>query len=350
MSGIPTFSRSHESHMTRKHVIGWGALNVDLIYKVPTEVWAQVRDRTGLQPGGELFLGSQDFEAIADLLDRAGMLQHQSGGGSAANTIVALARMGFDVGYVGKVGTDAYGDVLLESLEGVDTRGIRRGDRSGVCMILLDETGERSNMVFPNSNDMLTVREVDREYIQATSFLHLTSFVGDAPLEAQGQIVEELPSHVKISFDPGELYARRPLTEILPILRRTCVLFATDREIQFMTSRAYREGAEALLQQGVGAVVCKRGACGSYVLSEAEAFEVPAQRIRVVDKTGAGDVYAAGFLAGLLLNRPLRICAQLATHAAARSISGYGREHYPDRVFLNRLLTANSANECEYGS
>ena len=348
--------------MGKRDVIGFGALNVDLIYDVPTEGFSLLEREAEahgrgqppkLEPGGERFGHPEAFVPTFNLLDRIGRRRSRSGGGSAANTILALSRMGFDVGYVGKVGRDEYGTFLIESLEGVNTEGIVQGDRSGVCLILLDEEGERSNLVFPNANDTLTYDEVLPSYLQDAQFLHVTSFVGERPFDAQIKAARNLPPEIRLSFDPGELYARRGLAPLLPILKNTYVLFATDREIRLMTDRPYREGVRQLLDLGPHLVVCKLGAKGSYVVSADtprsadEEWEIPAQQTKVVDKTGAGDVYAAGFLAGLLRKHPIAQCTHLATEAAALSIGGYGRAQYPDKAFLEtfrRRSVSLSAN------
>lgn len=339
----------------KRDVIGFGALNVDLIYDVPREAFSLLARfdpsspfqswesssgsaKKGLEPGGEIFGDPEALAPILSLLNRIGRHRSRSGGGSAANTILALSRMGFDVGYVGKVGCDEHGTFLIESLEGVNTDGIVQGDRSGLCLILLDEEGERSNLVFPNANDTLTYDEVELSYIQDTKFLHFTSFVGERPFEAQIKVAQNLPPEIRLSFDPGELYARRGLEQLLPILKNTYILFATDREIQLIMDSPYRGGAKQLLDTGPHIAVCKLGAKGSYVVSSDCEWEIPAQETQVVDKTGAGDVYAAGFLAGLLLERPIAECAHLATEAAALSIGGYGRAQYPDRAFLHRCI------------
>ena len=318
-----------------RHAIGFGALNLDLIYEVPRELLVRF---PGLEPGGEIFGAPSAFDPTMEFLSLHGRLRSRSGGGSAANTMVALSRMGFDVGYTGKVGGDEEGCFLLEALESVDRTGIRRGERTGVCVVLLDEFGERSNIVFPNANDTLSYDEIDPVYAQDTRILHLTSFAGDAPFHAQRKLVSKLPESVRFSFDPGELYARRGLRALMPILKRTEILFATGREVERMTGEFHAQGVRILLTCGPRVVVCKLGAEGAYLATGEEEFSVPSEPTDVVDSTGAGDVFAAGFLAGLLLNRPLRACAQFAAKAAARSVSGYGRERYPDRAFLEAVL------------
>ncbi len=316
-----------------KDVVGLGALNLDLIYRVPENFF-----RGEIQPGIEILGETEQFKYIPQLVEKVGRLEGKSGGGSAANTIVALSRMGFDTGYVGKIGDDSEGRLLLKSLEGVDTSRVRKGKQTGVCISLLSQGGERALLIFPHSNDCLVYSEVDMEYIANTRFLHLSSFAGDTPFYTQRRVIENVPPGLKVSFDPGEFYARRGLEQLLPFLRRSTVVFLTQKEIELLTREHYKAGCQKLLEYGPQIVVCKLAGEGSYVLSREQEIQTPAEQTEVVDKTGAGDVFDAGFLAGLLLEKPLEVCALLANKAAALSLTAPGREKYPGRDFLTRVF------------
>lgn len=320
-----------------KDAVGFGALNVDLIYRVE-DLDSLGKLGQKLAPGSEFFGSAKEFESALSVLSKKGKLISQSGGGQAANTVVALSRMGFSTGYIGKVGRDENGQFLMNGLGSVDTSRIRRDKKSGVCLALLDKFKDRSNLVFPNSNDTLAYQEIDLDYLKDTRFLHLTSFVGERPFKAQKRVAMEAFSTVKISFDPGEIYARRGLKELLPLIKNSFIIFLTDQELAMLVGQDYRQGCQKLLGYGPSIVVCKRGEKGSYVLTAEEEVGIRAQKVRVVDTTGAGDVYAAGFLAGLLLECPLTECVLLATEAAALSVTGYGRENYPDEKFLAQIL------------
>jgi ribokinase len=319
-----------ENIINHKDVIGFGALNTDLIYEV--ESIESLRTVFPLvESGGEYFVDADDkFSSLQALLKTVGKLKVQSGGGQSANTVVALARMGFKTGFIGKVGCDAYGDFLLHELNGVDTSGIVREGKSGICLIVVDNSRERTNFVIPNCNDTLNEAEIDLSYIANSTFLHLSSFVGAKPFKTQKKIVESIPPNVKVSFDPGELYSRKGLKELLPIVNRTYIMFLTEREILYLLGLDYHQGSKELLNCGPSIVVCKRGSEGSIVFTKAEIIEMPAQKVQAVDATGAGDVYAAGFLAGLLVGTDIEECASFATKVASHSVTGFGREKYPD--------------------
>jgi ribokinase len=318
-------------------IVGFGALNLDLIYEVD-DLKAIPSDKVRLEPGEELFGSDQEFHSLLDLLNRFGTLKSKSGGGSAANTVVALARMGFRAKFIGKVGKDEEGDFLLENLGPVETSLIRRGQRSGVCLVVLDRHQDRFLFVQGNANNTLTTDEIDLGARNNISWLHLTSFIAEPPFEAQKALLNRLDPSAKVSLDPGEIYAKKGLEEIRPLIERCTIVFLTEREIRMLTGREFFVGAESLMRTGPSILVCKRGRQGSHVFAEGRDFEVPAVQVEAVDNTGAGDVYNAGFLAGLSLGKPLKESALFATRVAAKSVTGYGRDQYPTREDLEAFL------------
>jgi ribokinase len=320
----------------RFDVVGFGALNVDLIYQTDSATIAEIAGDAGV--GTETTARPDELHALLQYLERCGTLKSKDGGGQAANTIVALSRMGLRCGYIGAVGDDEEGQFLLDSLGSVDTAGVLRGGRSGICVVMLDETGERTMRVFPNANDTISHAQVDTAYAGRAGFLYLTSFVGDGPLDAQKKLAKELGDSCRIAFDPGDLYSRRKLDELREIIERAAIVLAADDEIESLTGTDYESGCGELLSIGARIVIAKRGKEGTYVASGKSAFETDAPPAEVVDKTGAGDVYAAGFIAGLLRGVSLEECAAFASSIAAKSVTGYGRSQYPDKADVAKLL------------
>ena len=318
-------------------IVGFGALNLDLIFEVD-DLRAISSDGARWEPGKEFFGSDQEFQSLLDRLNRFGTLKSKSGGGSAANTTVALARMGFSTRFIGKVGEDEEGDFLLENLRPVQTSSIRRGQRSGICLVVLDRHQDRFLFVKGNANSTLTIDEVNLRGLRDISWIHLTSFIGEPPFEAQKALVNHLEASVKISIDPGEIYAKKGLDKIQPLIKRCHILFLTEREIRLLTNLDLSAGARALMEIGPSIVVCKKGRQGSHIFTGGEDFEVPAIEVEVVDNTGAGDVYNAGFLAGLFLGKSLEESAHFATKVAAKSVTGYGRDCYPTEEDLKNFF------------
>ena len=265
----------------------------------------------------------------------------ESPGGSAANTAVGLARLSLKAGYIGKVSNDREGKLLLNNFkkEGVDTRGITvsKGGRSGVVIGFVDGKGERALYVDPGANDTLEFEEINPEYAGSAKFLHLTSFVGEKPFKAQKRLVEAL-SNIKVSLDPGELYARKGLEALKPIIKRTFVVFLNKNEMRLLTGKSYREGSKALLNIGISVVAVKLGKMGCYVTDGKEAHLVEPYKVRVMDTTGAGDAFCAGFVYGLIKNKDLYECGRLGNFVASRCIMEMGaREGLPKLSDLHKM-------------
>jgi len=297
-------------------VVCFGALNVDRLYRVGRIAGADEES---------FVTGLQEFP-----------------GGSAANTAVGLARLGVKTGYIGKVSDDLDGRLLLEDLrrEGVDTAGVvvSRGGRSGVAMGFVDEGGNRALYVDPGVNDTLDFHEIRPGYASSARFLHLTSFVGPRPLEAQRRLVEGLPEGVRVSLDPGEIYARRGLAPLRPLIERSYAVFPSEGEVRLLTGKGYVEGSRVLVELGVRVVAVKLGGRGCYVTDGGEGRLVEPFRVEVVDTTGAGDAFCAGFLYGLLKGRDLYACGRIANYVASRCITRPGaREGLPRESELPRL-------------
>ncbi len=287
-------------------VICFGALNMDKLYRV---------NRIAKEEEESVIIGFKE-----------------SPGGSAANTAVGLARLGIKTGYIGKVSNDREGRLLLDNfkMEGVDTRGIMvsKEGRSGVVIGFVDVKGERALYVSPSVNDTIEFKEIDLEYARSAKILHLTSFE-DKPFKAQQTLVKTLPK-IEVSLDPGELYARKGLTTLKPLIKRSFVVLLNENEIKLLTGENYREGAKTLVNEGVSIVAAKLGKRGCYVTDGKETHLIEPYKVKVVDTTGAGDAFCAGFLYGLIKNKSLHECGRLGNFVSSRCIREAGaREGLP---------------------
>lgn len=301
--------------MTKFDVVGFGALNVDKLFKV------------------NMIAGKDEESFVVE--------SKESCGGSAANTIVGLARLGLKTGFVGKVVDDREGRLLLGDFrkENVDTKGIvvAKNGRSGVVMGFVDKKGERALYVAPGINDAIDLKEVSTDYVGRAKLLHATSFVGEKSFESQKKLVEQLPEHVRVSFDPGMLYAKRGLSALKPIIRRVFVMLPNEVELKLLTGKECEDAAKMLIAEGVKVVGVKLGGKGCFVTDGEESHVVEPFKVKVVDTTGAGDAWNAGFLYGMLMNKSLKECGRLGNFVASRCIMKMGaRTGLPRLADLNR--------------
>lgn len=308
-----------------KDIVGVGSLNKDLIYEVEG---LEIAGHT-FTPGGEVIGTVGQFRSILETVEREGHMLRKSGGGSAANAVYSMSCMGFSTGFIGTVGNDQDGDFLIRSMGSVDCSHVKRMNDTGQCVSLVVEE-DRSLILLPNANDDLTITEDDLAYANSSSIVHLSSFVGDSALKEQIRLIKSLDKQVLVSFDPGEVYARKGLDAIQAIIERSGIVFVNERELRAITGQGGIAGAADILAMGPATVVLKMGSAGSTVFSGGANHFIPAKRVKAVDRTGAGDVYASGFLAGMLRRWSVEDCGEFSTQIAARSVASAGREGYPE--------------------
>lgn len=294
-------------------VVGLGALNYDILYSV---------------------------EKIAMAGEEIGVIDvYESPGGSASNTIVALSRLGLTTGFIGIVGKDAHGDAILEDFkrEGVDISNVKLvNGTTGTAMGFVDPTGERCLYVHPGVNDLIV--DFGVEHIQRTKILHVTSFVNRKQLEMQSNLIKEISDDIKVSFNPGMLCFKFESRDLKKVISNSHVVFLSEKEMGALLDVNYEEGAEFLLSMGVQIVAITLGDRGCYVRRGNESRRIPAYPTEVVDTTGAGDAFAAGFLYGLLRSKNMYECGKLGNAVASSCISDFGtRKGLPTESELNRL-------------
>lgn len=285
----------------RFDVLGFGALNVDRLFKV---------------------------NLIAKAEEEAFVIDYkESGGGSAANTIVGLSRLGLKTGFIGKVANDHEGKLLLDEFkkEGIDANGIAISEtgRSGIVMGYVDSHGDRALYINSGVNDELDINEINLEYVSNSEFLHLSSFVGNQSLKTQIELIVKFPE-VKICFDPGSLYARRGLDSIKKIIQSCYAFFPNEIEVKLLTGLDYKKGAKKILDFGVKIVAVKLGKQGCYITDGKESHFLKAHNVDAIDTTGAGDAFCAGFIYGLVNRKDLYRCGELGNFVAARCVSAMG--------------------------
>ena len=302
--------------MTTPEAIGFGALNVDKLYKVHS-------------------IAGRDDESFV-------IASEESSGGSAANTIVGLARLGVRTGFIGKVAEDPEGNRLLRDLrsEHVDTRGITtaKSGHSGIVMGFVDKSGERALYVVPGVNDTLIFDEIPLHYLNRIQLLHLTSYVAEGPYKSQKKLLQRLPGNITVSLDPGMLYAKKGLAYVRPLLHRTNIFLPNQVELKLLTGLEHESATRKLLAEGVQIVGVKLGRKGCFITNGEETHTLKPYESRVVDTTGAGDAWNAGFLYGILREKSLIECGKIANFVASRCITQMGaRNGLPTHSDLHLL-------------
>ncbi|GBE55785.1 MAG TPA: carbohydrate kinase family protein [Euryarchaeota archaeon] len=297
-------------------VAGIGALNMDKIYRVPR-----------IAREGEELPVIEVYEAS---------------GGSAANTIVALSRMGISTGFIGVVGKDSEGRKILRDMvkEGVNTECMEKfGGHTGVIIVLVDNNGERTMYAYPGVNNLFEIKDSMLRCAENAKYLHVSSFVGEKSFLSQLDLIQNLKN--KISFAPGMLYTKyKNLSELRDFISKSKVIFLNREEASYLTGKQYENGARDLIMMGAEIVAVTLGRDGCYIRTGDKEIRVEAENVRVVDTTGAGDAFAAGFLYGLVRGYEPETCARLGNFTAARCTEHLGaRDGLPFKEAVEEFIT-----------
>ena len=251
--------------------------------------------------------------------------------GTAGGTAVVLSRLGAQVLGFGAVGEDPIGASLLALLEreGVDVTGlVRKADQqTSASVIPVRPNGDRPAWHCMGANAAFTLDDLDLAALDGITHLHLggPEFLG-------GEAAAKLLAHARslgatTSLDvlaPGDPGLLEWIADALP---ETDYLLPNDEQVLgFTGASSLVDGARALVEAGAGCVAVTQGAKGALVVTADEAIEVPAYDVPVVDTTGCGDAFSAGFLRGLSLGRDLRGAAELGCATAAQVAGGLGTD------------------------
>jgi sugar/nucleoside kinase (ribokinase family) len=255
-------------------------------------------------------------------------------GGSAANTLVGISSFGGRTGFIGKVADDDFGRIFAHDIKAAsvtfETKPVAGKEPTSRSLILVTPDGERTMNTFLGISTNLDQGEIDANLISAAAIIYLEGYLFDRP-EAKAAFQQA----VKIAKTAGRKVALtlsdsfcvdRHRADFIDLIRDGVdILFANESEITSLYETSDFELAAANAARDAQLAVLTRSEKGSVILSEGHRLEIPAETVQtLVDSTGAGDLYAAGFLYGLSANLGLEAAGQLGSLAASEVISHMG--------------------------
>jgi sugar/nucleoside kinase (ribokinase family) len=254
-------------------------------------------------------------------------------GGCAINTATALALLGLPVEVIGKVGTDSFGDFLLKAMSerGIRSTGVKRDGKVGTSatMVMVSQDGERRFVHYLGANARLNLVDVDIAMVEAASILHIAGALVMPGID--GKPTAELLKHAREAgvttfLDTVWDDTGRWMDTLAPCLPYVDYFVPSLLEARALTGLDDpAEVACAFLERGVKTVGLKMGAEGCLVMSgDSQVIRLPAFQVDVVDATGAGDAFAAGFIAGVWQGWELERTARFANAVGALSVTGLG--------------------------
>jgi sugar/nucleoside kinase (ribokinase family) len=258
----------------------------------------------------------------------------EASGGSAANTVAGVASFGGRAAFIGKVARDGLGDVFAHDIAAIGvTYGAARLD-TGVatarCLINVTPDGQRTMCTFLGACVHLTPEDVDPALIEGARITYLEGYLFDPPearrafAKAAG-LARASSRLISLSLSDAFVVDRHRAALLGFIDSEVDVLLANETEIMSLFETTDFDAAVRALRGRVNIAAVTRGAEGSVIVAGDAIHAVAAEPVeKVVDTTGAGDQYAAGFLLGLASGRPLPMCGRMGSIAAAEVVAHYG--------------------------
>ena len=323
-----------------KHVLAIGNAIVDVM--APCED-AEIA-RLGMARGGMTLVDTDRARALYDAMGPA----REISGGSAANTLAGLAALGADCAFIGQVADDQLGEVFAHDIR---TAGIgfatpaRPGEPpTARCLIFVSPDGQRTMNTYLGASQFLPAAALDEAAIADAAVLYLEGYLWD-PEEPRAAMRKAIAAARgagrKVAFTLSDAFViARHGDDFRALIDagQIDILFANESELAALTGAEDFEAGLAALAPKLPVLVVTRSEKGAVALAGAEREEVAAEPVaKVVDTTGAGDLFAAGFLFGHVRGRPLSDCLRMGAICAAEIISHYGARPEAD---LKALIAA----------
>jgi sugar/nucleoside kinase (ribokinase family) len=311
----------------RYDVLGIGNAIVDVIARAEEDFLL----KQSMRKGTMALIDEARAEAIYDAMGPA----VEVSGGSAANTIVGLSSLGGRGAFVGKVKDDVLGRAFSHDIRAAGvtfgTPPASAGPSTGRCYVLVTPDGERTMNTYLGAAQDLHPADIDADAVAASAITYLEGYLWD-PKNAKdaflkaAKIAHEAERKVALSLSDA-FCVDRWRDEFLQLMRSRTVdlIFANEGELQSLYQTADFEAAVKALRADIDVAVVTRSEKGCIVVNPEDIEAVPAFPVeRVVDTTGAGDLFAAGFLSGLARGADDRTCGRLGAMAAAEVIQHLG--------------------------
>jgi sugar/nucleoside kinase (ribokinase family) len=261
-------------------------------------------------------------------------------GGSAGNTVAGIASLGGKTGFIGKVRDDELGDAFRHDITAVgaafSTPAATHGPSTARCLVLVTPDSQRTLNTYLGASANLGPEDIDADLVRSAQIVYLEGYLYDAPcaqaaFHKAADIAHRAGRKVALSLSDPFCVNRHRNAFLHLVDHHVDVLFANQAEIAALFETDRLDEAVTRLRTLTDLVAITRGAGGSLIVTDDAVVEIlAAPVVKVVDTTGAGDLYAAGFLFALTRDAPLRECGRLGSLAAAEIIGHFGARPQSD--------------------
>lgn len=312
---------------TRLDVLAIGNAIVDVI-AAADEAFLETE---GLAKGSMRLIDAAEATRLYDRMTQG----RETSGGSAANTVAGVAALGGRAGFIGQVANDQLGEIFRHDITGLGVEFATRASDGGVptarCLILVTPDAQRTMNTFLGASQHLQAAAIDAAQIRSAAILYLEGYLWD-PEEPRWAMVKAIDiargAGRKVAFTLSDSFCiarhRDGFNQLIDG-GKVDILFANEDEITALAGQPDFDRAVAAVQGKVETLVVTRSEKGAIAVRNGERVAVAAEPVaQVVDTTGAGDLFAAGFLAGQAQGRDLEASLRMGAIAAGEVISHYG--------------------------
>ena len=312
--------------MSQVDVLGVGNAIVDILAKTDDETLK----RLNLPKGHMQLISAEEADRLYDEMGPA----QEISGGSAANTCAGIAALGGKCRFIGTVKEDQFGKIFAHDLNAItvqfDTPFISGETPTARCLVMVTPDGERTMSTYLGACVELGPEDIDEAHVKDAKVTYLEGYLFDPPRAKEAffktaEIAKASGNKIALSLSDA-FCVERHRDDFLSFIRSSVdILFANEEEVQALFQTASLSGAAEIARQYVEIAAITQGANGSMIIKGDETAAAPAFPVEaVVDTTGAGDLYAAGFLYGLTHGAEMEVCGKLGALAAGEVISHIG--------------------------
>ena len=311
-------------------IIGIGNAIVDVLCKVPEQFLVE----NSLTKGSMKLIDEAEFKKLLSLLK----IEETISGGSVANSIVGLAQLGNKVGFIGKINNDDLGQKYEDGLkkESVDYLYNKKNEttRTGSCLILITPDSERTMCTFLGTAGKINENDIPKNHINNADIIFLEGYLwdkGDPKKAFRKSIINSKKSAMSLS----DLFCvERHKESFLDLVKNELdIIFANEQEIFSLINTNKIEDVVNFGKKLGKELIITRGANGSLAVSDNEVIEFPAKKeLSLIDLTGAGDLFAAGYLHGIINNYSKKNCLEIGTNLSSKIIEKLGARLNKDEL------------------
>lgn len=303
-------------------ILGMGNALVDVLAIMENDGLLEALD---LPKGSMQLIDDAKFKIISEEISK--LKTDIVSGGSASNTIVGLAKLGVQTGFLGRIGKDFFGKFYKDDLikNNINNHLIEADEASGVASTFISKDGERTFGTYLGAAARLKAEDLKKEDFEGYDYFYIEGYLVQNYDLIRSAIILAKEAGAKVILDMASFNivedSRDFLLEIIP--QYVDIIFANQQEAETLLNLDVEDTISILAQRTEIAVI-KVGAKGSWVQKGDERVFIPACKVSCIDSTGAGDLYASGFIYGLINDYSLKACGEIGTLLAAEVIQEVG--------------------------